>query len=163
LAGSLFGSAEASIAFTALAHPADRLDMFLARHCSAASPPGCTLEQCAMKSERQADLTASFCASVGCAKEGVATASIAAVNAQSIASRFNVSNIFSKSFFGFCWSCRFNVIFDPAYIGRTTFAGGIIFGFRFHCKRIVAIFMGWRTAAFRLRSLLEKQIAGAQK
>src|SRR5947199_2148568 len=64
LAGSLFGSAEASIAFTALAQPDDRLDMFLARHCSAASPPGCTLEQCAMKSERQADLTASFCASV---------------------------------------------------------------------------------------------------
>src|SRR5947209_7114341 len=71
LAGSLFGSAEASIAFTALWQPDDRLDMFLARHCNAASPPGCTLEQCAMKSERQADLTASFCASVGCAKEGV--------------------------------------------------------------------------------------------
>src|SRR5262245_55242467 len=100
-AGSLFGSAEASIAFTALAHPADRLDMFLARHWIAASPPGCTLEQCAMKSERQADLTASFCASVGCANEGDATASIAAVNAQSIASRVNVSNIFNKSFFGF--------------------------------------------------------------
>jgi len=24
------------------------------------------------------------------------------------------------------------------------FGGGIIFGFGFHCKRIVAIFMGWR-------------------
>src|SRR5262249_34121289 len=104
LAGSLFGAAEASIAFTALAHPPDRLDMFLARHCSAASPPGCTLEQCAMKSERQADLTASFCASVGCANEGVATASInAAASAQRAASRFNVSNIFNNSFFDFCW------------------------------------------------------------
>jgi hypothetical protein len=28
------------------------------------------------------------------------------------------------------------------------FGGGIIFGFGFHCKRIVAIFMGWRAAAF---------------
>jgi hypothetical protein len=64
-----------------------------------------------------------------------------------------VSNIFNKSFFGFRWSRRLNEIFDPAYVGRTTFAGGIIFRFRFHCKRIVAIFMGWRTAAFRLRSL----------
>jgi hypothetical protein len=116
-----------------------------------------------MKSERQADLTASFCASVGCANEGDATASIAAVNAQSIASRFNVSNIFNKSFFGFRWSRRLNGILDSANIGRTTFAGGIIFRFRFHRKRIVAIFMGWRTATFRLRSFLEKQVAGAQK
>jgi len=34
------------------------------------------------------------------------------------------------------------------------FAGGIIFGFRFHRKRIVAIFMGWRTAAFWLKACL---------
>src|SRR5438105_506586 len=107
-AGSLFGAAEASTAFTALWQLAERLDMFLARHCSAASPPGCTLEQCAIKSERQADLTASFSASVGCANDGVATASIAAIKAQSIASRFNVSNIFNKSFFVFRWSRRFN-------------------------------------------------------
>jgi hypothetical protein len=32
-------------------------------------PPGCTPEHCAMKSDRQADLTALFCSSVGaCAK-----------------------------------------------------------------------------------------------
>jgi hypothetical protein len=94
-AGSLFGAADASIAFTALWHPDDRLDMFLARHCSAASPPGVTLEQCAMKSERHADLTASFWASLGpCANDGAATATIAAVKiAQSAVSRLNVSNI----------------------------------------------------------------------
>src|SRR5262249_604120 len=95
-AGSLFDAAAPSTAFTALAHPADRLDMFLARHCSAASPPGVTLEQCAIKSERQADLTASFFASVGCANEGGSTASIRApASAPSNPSRLNVSNHFN--------------------------------------------------------------------
>ena len=37
-----------AIAFTALWQLPERLDMFLARHCNASSPPGVTLEQCAM-------------------------------------------------------------------------------------------------------------------
>ena len=36
------------------------------RQVSAALPPGCTPEHCAMKSERQADLMALCCAAVGC-------------------------------------------------------------------------------------------------
>jgi len=36
----------------------------------------------------------------------------------------------------------------PGLCWQNNFGAGIIFGFRFHCKRIVAIFMGWRTAAF---------------
>ena len=45
---SALGAAGASTARTALAQLADRLDMFFCRHCNDASPPGGTLEQCAM-------------------------------------------------------------------------------------------------------------------
>src|SRR4051812_17235891 len=41
-------AAGASTARTALWQPDDRLDMFFCRHCSEASPPGGTLEQCAI-------------------------------------------------------------------------------------------------------------------
>ncbi len=41
-------TAGAWMARTAPAHPAERLDMFFCRHCNEASPPGGTLEQCAM-------------------------------------------------------------------------------------------------------------------
>jgi Zn-dependent alcohol dehydrogenase len=44
-----FGAAAgASTARTAPAHADERLDMFFCRHCNEASPPGGTLEQCAM-------------------------------------------------------------------------------------------------------------------
>src|SRR5262249_58204967 len=39
---------------TAFRHGAESRVEFLCRHCSAAAPPGCTPEQCAMKSDRQA-------------------------------------------------------------------------------------------------------------
>ena len=42
------GAAGASTARTALWQLDERLDMFFCRHCSEASPPGGTLEQCAM-------------------------------------------------------------------------------------------------------------------
>jgi hypothetical protein len=42
------GAAGASTARTALWQLDERLDMFFCRHCSDASPPGGTLEQCAM-------------------------------------------------------------------------------------------------------------------
>jgi hypothetical protein len=41
-------AAGASTARTAPWQAADRLDMFFCRHCSEASPPGGTLEQCAI-------------------------------------------------------------------------------------------------------------------
>ena len=41
-------AAGASTARTALWQLDERLDMFFCRHCSAASPPGGTLEQCAI-------------------------------------------------------------------------------------------------------------------
>ena len=45
---SALGAAGASTARTALWQLDERLDMFFCRHCSDASPPGGTLEQCAM-------------------------------------------------------------------------------------------------------------------
>ena len=47
-AGLAVAAAGASTARTALWQLDDRLDMFFCRHCSEASPPGGTLEQCAM-------------------------------------------------------------------------------------------------------------------
>jgi hypothetical protein len=47
-AGLAAAAAGASTARTALWQLDDRLDMFFCRHCSEASPPGGTLEQCAM-------------------------------------------------------------------------------------------------------------------
>jgi len=57
-------------AATALWHAAVSLAAWLLRHCSASMPPGCTPEQFAMKSERQAARMADFCASVGAAAGG---------------------------------------------------------------------------------------------
>src|ERR1700722_9338075 len=53
------------IAATALWHDADSFAELPFRHCSAAAPPGCTPEQFAMKSDRQAARMAAFCASLG--------------------------------------------------------------------------------------------------
>ena len=47
-AGLAGAAAGASTARTALWQLDERLDMFFCRHCSEASPPGGTLEQCAM-------------------------------------------------------------------------------------------------------------------
>jgi hypothetical protein len=47
-AGLAVAAAGASTARTALWQLDERLDMFFCRHCSEASPPGGTLEQCAM-------------------------------------------------------------------------------------------------------------------
>jgi hypothetical protein len=33
-------------------------------------------------------------------------------------------------------------------LAKKNFANNIIFGFGFHCKRIVATFIGWRNAGF---------------
>jgi hypothetical protein len=69
---SAFGASPPSTARTALWQPGARLDIFFCRHCSASMPPGLTLEQCAMKSERQAERIAARCASLGaCANAGI--------------------------------------------------------------------------------------------
>jgi len=47
-AGLEVAAAGASTARTALWQLDERLDMFFCRHCSEASPPGGTLEQCAI-------------------------------------------------------------------------------------------------------------------
>ena len=75
----LAARAQASTARTALWQPGARLDMFFCRHCSASRPPGCTLEQCAIKSERQAERIAPRCASVGaCENAGMTREKVAA-------------------------------------------------------------------------------------
>src|SRR5689334_2622215 len=58
--------AGAAIALTALRQGAESLDSLRNRHSRASLPPGCTLAQFAMKSERQEARTASRCAWVGC-------------------------------------------------------------------------------------------------
>jgi hypothetical protein len=52
-------------AATAVRQGADSFAELLARHCSAALPPGWTPEQCAMKSDRQAERIAAACSVVG--------------------------------------------------------------------------------------------------
>jgi hypothetical protein len=59
-------AAGAAIASTALRQGADSFDWLRKRHSRASLPPGCTLEQFDMKSERQEARTASRCAWVGC-------------------------------------------------------------------------------------------------
>jgi hypothetical protein len=53
------------MAATALWHRRERLAALRCRHCNASLPPGCTPEQCAMKSDRHAARMAAFCCSVG--------------------------------------------------------------------------------------------------
>jgi hypothetical protein len=65
-AGAAGEEAGAAIAFTALRQGDDNLGSLRRRHSRASLPPGCTLAQLAMKSERQAARTASRCACVGC-------------------------------------------------------------------------------------------------
>jgi stress-induced morphogen len=67
-AGAVAAGLEAgvAIALTALRHGADSFDSFRSRHSKASLPPGRTLAQFAMKSERQEARTASRCAWVGC-------------------------------------------------------------------------------------------------
>jgi hypothetical protein len=76
-AGAAGEEAGAAIAFTALRQGDDNLGSLRKRHSRASAPasagisgtslpPGCTLAQLAMKSERQAARTASRCACVGC-------------------------------------------------------------------------------------------------
>jgi hypothetical protein len=64
-----------AIAFTALRQSADNLASLRKRHSSASLPPGCTLAQFAMKSERQEARTASRCAWVGCCAAAAASVS----------------------------------------------------------------------------------------
>src|SRR5690348_7818044 len=54
-------------AATAVRQPGDSFAELVARHCRAALPPGLTPEQCAMKSDRQAERIAAVCAAVGAA------------------------------------------------------------------------------------------------
>jgi hypothetical protein len=63
-AGVAAGFSAAVAALTALRHDPDSLLSFRCRHCSASTPPGVTLEQLAMKSERHDERIALFCASV---------------------------------------------------------------------------------------------------
>jgi hypothetical protein len=67
-AGAGVGGLEAgvAIAFTALRQGADNFPSLRRRHSRASLPPGRTLAQLAMKSERQEARTASRCAWVGC-------------------------------------------------------------------------------------------------
>src|SRR5262249_21975721 len=51
---------------TALRQAGESVALCCCRQVSASMPPGVTPEHCAMKSERQADLMALRCASVGC-------------------------------------------------------------------------------------------------
>jgi hypothetical protein len=46
---------------------------------------------------------------------------------------------------------------------RKNQARHIIFGFGFHCKRIVAIFMGWRKAVFSEQKTCSEQQLGHRK
>jgi hypothetical protein len=93
------------------------------------------------------DLMASRCAWLGaCANAGAAVANIAATESHgaSFVARFNVLIILNKSF------CRRR---KPPLQPSKNFAvkiltARIIFAFGFHCKRIVAIFMGWRERRF---------------
>jgi hypothetical protein len=65
-AGAAVPEAGVVIALTALRQGGDNLGSLRRRHSSASLPPGCTLAQLAMKSERQAERSASRCAWVGC-------------------------------------------------------------------------------------------------
>ncbi len=53
------------IAATALRHAADSCASLRLRHCNASAPPGCTPEQCDMKSDRHDARMAAFCCAVG--------------------------------------------------------------------------------------------------
>jgi len=77
-AGAVAAGLEAgvAIALTALRHGADSFDSFRSRHSKACLPPGCTLAQFAMKSERQEARTASRCAWVGCCAAALARGSV---------------------------------------------------------------------------------------
>jgi len=69
-AGGPAGAAEGAlppIAATALRHAAESCASLRLRHCSASAPPGCTPEQCDMKSDRHDARTAVFCSAVGAA------------------------------------------------------------------------------------------------
>jgi hypothetical protein len=59
------------MAATALRHAAESYASLRLRHCSASAPPGCTSEQCDMKSDRHDARTAAFCCSVGAAAGAV--------------------------------------------------------------------------------------------
>src|SRR5262245_41275657 len=65
-AGVAAGAGFGVIAATAPRHAADRFAECRCRHWKASTPPGETLMQFAMKSERQLLRIAAFCASVGC-------------------------------------------------------------------------------------------------
>jgi hypothetical protein len=65
-AGAAGLAAGVAIALTALRQGAESFESLRSRHSRASLPPGCTLAQFAMKSERQEARTASRCAWVGC-------------------------------------------------------------------------------------------------
>src|SRR5215469_9083025 len=65
-AGASGVEAGLAIAFTALRQDADSFDSLRMRHSRASLPPGCTLAQLVMKSERQEARMASRCAWDGC-------------------------------------------------------------------------------------------------
>lgn len=64
--GAAAGGGESAL--TALLQPEESLAILRCRHCSASIPPGFTLEQFDMKSDRQLLRIALCCAWVGCAK-----------------------------------------------------------------------------------------------
>ena len=75
------------IAATALRQDADSFAALLCRHCSAAEPPGCTPEQFAMKSDRQAARMAAFWASLGGDGDAALGAATAAASLEAAGSR----------------------------------------------------------------------------
>jgi hypothetical protein len=90
VAGTGFGASCAVTALTALLQEADSFAVFCCRHWKAAIPPGCTPEQCDMKSERQEVRMASRCASVACARAGdtLSVAPRMAANATAACTRY---------------------------------------------------------------------------
>jgi hypothetical protein len=79
-AGVAAGFSAAEIASTALRHAADSFPSLRLRHWNASAPPGVTLEQFAMKSDRQEERMALRWASVTCACAPVASPKMVTAN-----------------------------------------------------------------------------------
>jgi hypothetical protein len=94
-AGGAAGGAFGMVAATAVRQPGDRLVRFFCRHSSASLLPGEVLMQWAMKSERQLERIALFCASLSCAWAALAaSASARPAIMQVAAGRFDVKSNF---------------------------------------------------------------------
>jgi hypothetical protein len=90
-AGAAGLEAGAAIALTALRQGGDNLGSLRKRHSRASLPPGWTLAQLAMKSERQAARTASRCACVGCC--AAAGASVSATRQPAASEDLNIETL----------------------------------------------------------------------